>query len=461
MSTGTKRERGLGLGWILAAPIFLCNPNFIVIDVLPDWIGYFLLCCGLSKLGELNGSVGAAVTAFRRMIWIDAAKLLAILWIFGMSVTSERTASMLLWTFVFSVLELIFVIPAYSKLFDGLTEIGYFYPNTSLFESSDRQKKKSRTDRIKAFTVFFVAAKAILTVLPEFAELTNASYDESAGTVNLYRYIGVMRMLAWIPVLVIGIIWLIRTVRYFRTVLKDRVLMDGLQEAYQRDVAPKVGLFVGKTVRCGAALVVAALCLTLDLRLDGQNCFPDFFAAVVLLLAFCVLQKRERQSGRLWIAAVLCYTAFAIAGAVADTSFFSHYQYNSLIKNEAAMQTYGVLFLLNIGKYLSLLWSLLCLLGKLRTVVERHTGSVAGRERLSEQENSMAQALQKELMGEFRTAWIGTACYVLAEIVRDLFVPNAAVLELLPWGFGLLAVGLWIRAFAALNHAIATKYMLE
>ena len=86
-----------GLLWMIPAFCFLFNPNISVIDFLPDFIGYFFLCIGLSKMADLNEELYEARSAFLRMILIDAGKILAILWIFGMEASGERSSSFLLW----------------------------------------------------------------------------------------------------------------------------------------------------------------------------------------------------------------------------------------------------------------------------------------------------------------------------------------------------------------------------
>ena len=90
---------------LCASFIFFFNPNVIVIDILPDFIGYMLLCGALLKLSDFNDTVGEAVGGFKKMILVDGAKWLAVMWIFGISSPDERTSSMLLWSFVFCVLE--------------------------------------------------------------------------------------------------------------------------------------------------------------------------------------------------------------------------------------------------------------------------------------------------------------------------------------------------------------------
>ena len=166
-----KEKKMIGIGYLTLAFLFLFNPNLTLIDPLPDFIGYILLCAGIYRLSDIHDRVGEAYKAFKKMIFIDAGKWIAVFWVFGMSVPSERNTSVLLWTFVFAALEFIFLVPAYIKLFDGLTQVGYLYPCKAVF---GKNEKRSRADRMRALTVVFVIVKAVLTTLPEFADLTNA-----------------------------------------------------------------------------------------------------------------------------------------------------------------------------------------------------------------------------------------------------------------------------------------------
>ena len=88
-----SKSDSMGWGMIAVGLLFLFNPNINIIDVLPDFIGYIFLCLGGAKLTDLNESIDRALSAFRKMILIDAGKWLALMWVFGMSVTSERNSS--------------------------------------------------------------------------------------------------------------------------------------------------------------------------------------------------------------------------------------------------------------------------------------------------------------------------------------------------------------------------------
>lgn len=450
----TKTKKNLGMGTITLALIFLFNPNVTVVDVLPDFIGYALLCAGLGQLGDVHESIGGAVSVFRKMILVDAAKLISILWIFGMTVPAERSSSILLWTFVFGILEMILLIPAYKKLFHGITELGYFYPNTSIFN-------EKKTDQIQRLTVTFVCVKAILSFLPEFADLSQGEYDETAvaSFTNLYRFVGLLRALAFVPVLVVGIVWLCRSIRYFASLRRDTSLMESLQSRYDERVRPKVGLFVERRFRMSFALLMIALVLTLDLRIDSQNMLPDFLAAIAFAVLFLQMSQTPLRWG--WLGAVLPYLALSAFASGAENYFFAHYRYGLLIKNDTALLAYVIVVVANALKGIAFLAVIALLLRRLSRIITEHTGYVVGREYHNNNEEKMIADLHADLKRDLRRAGLGALLYVLADICYDLFVPRVGFFVVIPTVFGAVCVLLFARALWAIGDAVRTKYMLE
>ncbi|MBO7303172.1 MAG: hypothetical protein J6U68_03190, partial [Clostridia bacterium] len=156
-----KKEKSFKIFWgaFAIAFVFLFNPNVAIIDPLPDLIGYLILSLALTKAAMINETLYDAKRSFERLVILDAGKLIAIVWTFGIEAASERDTSLLLWSFVFGVLEVLLAIPAYVKLFEGFTLFGNFHPNTSILGIKE-SKKKSHTDFFKALSVFFVIFKA-------------------------------------------------------------------------------------------------------------------------------------------------------------------------------------------------------------------------------------------------------------------------------------------------------------
>ena len=152
-----KSKREAQIPWIAfsVAFLFIFNPNISIVDLLPDFFGYIILSVSLVKLSMISEGLVEARKAFERMIIIDGAKLLALIWVFGIDVSSARSSSLLLFSFVFGVFEIIFLAPAFIKLFEGFGELGNFHVNTSI-HGSKKNGGKSYTEKIRNFSVFFV-----------------------------------------------------------------------------------------------------------------------------------------------------------------------------------------------------------------------------------------------------------------------------------------------------------------
>ncbi len=453
-------HRCLGLIWCFPAAFFLFNPNFNIIDIFPDFIGYFFLSLAFSKLGELNESVSAAVSSFRKMILVDLGKWAIVVWVFGMSVPAERNSSLLLWSFVFAVVEMVFAIPAFIKLYGGLTQIGFICPNQSILEAN-KKRRKSRTDRMKGATIFLVVAKGALSTLPELADLTNTSYDETARFVNLYRFIGVMRILAFLPMLIIGIVWMVRFCRYFNRLRKDRLLWDGLIERYNTEVLPRTGLFIRRNFRSTVALILFGLALTMDFRLERVNLLPDFFAAFVLILAVFKLKKYLDLPGRRGWLGVILYLFASGAEAMLEKYFFENYTYYAVLRSTKAELAYGMWVGSVAVKNVMFLFAILSLWLCVRRTISLHTGYVEGKEHIGEREEKMVKSLRGELNVTMIPAIAAAVIYAAADVCYPLFDRVVGFMGLVQVIGALLCLIVFARALFAIRTAVDTKYMLS
>ena len=72
MTTDNNRKKiGFSFMSIAVACVFLFNANINIIDLVPDIIGYLIICVALLKLSNLNEDVAQAAKFFRYMIiWL-------------------------------------------------------------------------------------------------------------------------------------------------------------------------------------------------------------------------------------------------------------------------------------------------------------------------------------------------------------------------------------------------------
>ena len=124
--TGNKKQlRTLKTGWLIFAVVMLFNPNVNLIDILPDFIGFFNLAKFFEKAADCAPYFEEARSAFMKLGYISLAKIpaLAIVVIVrsGNVIDNDIIALMAL---IFAVLELLYLIPVTKSLFDALTYLG-------------------------------------------------------------------------------------------------------------------------------------------------------------------------------------------------------------------------------------------------------------------------------------------------------------------------------------------------
>ena len=466
---GAKKAKSLGIPWgmLALAFAFIFNPNISVVDPLPDFVGYIIISLALGKAAMLNPTLAEAKIAFERMILIDAGRLLAIIWIFGMESLSERNVSILVWCFVFAVLEGIFLIPSYLKLFKGISEIGDFYPNNSIHGKAGKGRK-SYTEKIKGFTVFFTALKAVLAVLPELSALGTSSIDEVGNAHNLYRYIGVMRAFCVIPVLAVGIIWLVKVLKYFLRLRKDSELNTALVEAYAVKQNDRRGIFVKKYVRTACWMLVASAVLTLDFRLEEVNVIPDILVLTCFVPALFFFAKAADIKKKNVLILSGAYGVSAILASLLEGHYIENYTYNAMNKDAEAFIFYliWVVAVALQGVVLVILTS--ALFKEIKAVTAEHTGCVTGRTVYTEGEQAQIDELHTEINKGFNQALDVLVLYVVSDVLYTLYGAfyafvnvNMGFLNVINLACGIFFVGMTVRAVDDLKEAVDTKYMFE
>ena len=462
-----KKSARIPWGAIALAFVFIFNPNVNIVDPLPDVFGHIILALSLVKLSMVCPALTDARRAFERMILIDGAKILALLWVFGIEATSERNSSLMLWSFVFGMLEIGFLAPAFVKLFDGLSELGDFHTNNSI-HASKKKNGQSYTDSLKKFSVFFVIFRAIMVVLPELTNLTTTSYDEHSLFFGMYRYIGVLRGICFIPVFVVGAIWLSKVISYFNRIRRDKTLCESVSNAYAQKILPKQGIFTIRNVKAATWFFVAAAVLTIDFKIDDSNIFPDIFVALFMIPALVYFCKSSKLKARASYLLIGLYGALSVLSTLAEAYFDANYSYNVMEKSQEAFTVYLVYVGFVALKSIFFISMLAVIFRQIRTVVADHTGYVLGREIHSEGERTRTAELQAELNKNFVRVIDVAIVYVLSDILCSLYGAFYAFMDKnMGWfsviniACAIIFISVSVRAVGELRESVQTKYMLE
>ena len=443
--------------------IFLFNPNVAIVDILPDFIGYILLCLSLVSLSDINETIASALSTFKKMIYIDFARILAILWIFGMSLTTERNSSILLWSFVLGILEIVFAIPAFIKLFKGLAELGYLYENLSVINSDSQEySRKNPTDKIKRLTVVFLSFKAILSFLPEFADITSSQYSENSEMVDLYRYIGIMRILAFIPVLILGIIWILKCNSYFRSINKDKVFVDRLNEIYNKNILPKKGIFIKRNILISFVVLLTAVVFSFDSRLEYVNILPDFVCGALMVVFFKVLSKKTKFKTKPALLTSYAYIAVSVVAYSLEILFFKNYYYSAIYRSEKAMSAFIVMAAFACLSSVIFLVLNLFTLKALDGVIDQHTGiaSVNNEGNMCAQQK-ISDSIKKELRKYSLYCLCASVLYVISDICYAIFAKDASYMFFINTICAVVYIVAFVKLYLEISEAVNSKYILE
>ncbi|MBO7360229.1 MAG: hypothetical protein J6V48_03790 [Clostridia bacterium] len=316
--TGTDKtqnaRRYMRFGIILAAPFFLFNPVYAVIDPLPDWIGYVILCVALSRFCDVNGHFDSAHRSFFRLALVDALKPFSVIVIFAGMDLSERSTMMLLATFVSAVVELLLAVPGFNDLFEGITVFSESGGGTEAL-------KGARTRTVRIMTTVFLIVREALACLPEFAVLSGQGYDDSRFDWSVFT--AFFRTAAIMLCFVAGIVWLVSAVGYFSKICSDGEFFEAAAGIFRERIADRPGVQIRRRIGFILIFFSAFFLLSADFQIDGMNVIPDLLCAAAGAGFFLTV----RRLGRRWIDGTVMSFVYAVLAAV---SWFFSYRFHSV-----------------------------------------------------------------------------------------------------------------------------------
>ena len=315
--TRTKKlNRYLGIGYITAGACFLFEPYIGIVDILPDCLGYLLMLIGFYRLADLDDRLADAVKGMRNLALVGLARIVAMFLAFGFVSPSEQPVFMLLALFTLAVLDCIVLVPVWKNISGGLLYMGSRYDATVMFDRrgpGGKNRTYNMVERYTATTIVFFILREALAVLPEVTVLSHEKGGAELGQgTHYYDFVGLFRMLGITLSLILGIVWLILTIRFIHRLKGDKPFFERLTEKYRTDVLPHHDMWARRAVRASMICLIVATALSLDFYLDGINMVPDILAAMLMLLSVWFLRQYAGKN----IPAILATVAYGICSAV-------------------------------------------------------------------------------------------------------------------------------------------------
>ena len=401
-----RMKKNVGFSLMPLAFLFLFEPRYTLIDPLPDFIGYLLLCAAIINLADINPRIYESFLGFRKAILVSALKYVSLYllysfvsesagtpvydgsenWVVGAFHESEMAVGILLFVFVFGLFELVVLLPAYRSLFEGLLSLGMYNDGTAIYlkkitkrERIDkktgkktvyiRESKRNLTEKAFFLTVFLILSQVLANVLPELTTLvTNTSYE----------FVVHLRVLLIFLIVPVCITWFIRMAVYCAKIRKDTVFIANIAQKYRIQAEQNPELYTVRRLITGISAMIVATMLCLCLYVNDVKVIPGFIFAIVLFFSAIILRKNSRK----WLAVAI---AAAVNSTVSSAVYFATVKCfaDSSMSNSEAYTAYNIILGLTVAESVMFIITFCLTLAMIWDIYKIHTDICFAREQRS------------------------------------------------------------------------------
>ena len=286
-----KKQR-LGMGWLIPGAVMLANPVVAFYDILPDCMGYLLVCVALFRFADLNSYIADALKRFRTLIWVSMGGLLMQYFIYNVLAKQpglkpqEIPTMVLLCSFVIAVPQIYFAVPAWRDLFRGFWQLAERHGGQAVFHYGKRNT--NLCERMRRASGVLVVLLALLPILPEFSVLTTFEYEFEKLPFDWYQFIWLFRVSAIMVLTVLFLVWIVRLVRFTLLFTRDSVMMDSIIERYEHDILPQSDMLSLRRLRFGIVFLVIGAALTVNICIEEKILVPSILCALFAVIGVLI-----------------------------------------------------------------------------------------------------------------------------------------------------------------------------
>ena len=332
---------------ITLAIVLLANPAINIIDIMPDFIAFFILARLIGRADRIVPYFAETKSALIKLGIISLCRIPATLIMFANMRTGRDILP--LFTLIFAVLEVIFLVSAVKNGFNALFYLGERKGNGALIApiklSEDKNGKAVTlsTSLLCTITHFFAVAKVVVPVLPELCMLTFSSDLTTKRARSIYP-IAIIASVSLI--LVFGIVWGHMCRKYVKSVREGSDIGEMLNEIAGEEKMLRIEKELSvRGMLLGSVMLFIATIATIDLSFDdvlgGLDLVPHFlFVIFAFLAARRLFGKSGAVMGYLVPASAILAGVLGIVQQIFHIRFTDSYELRDLVDYAAAKEAY-------------------------------------------------------------------------------------------------------------------------
>ncbi len=355
-----KKEKIKGVGLIIFCLVMLFNPNVKVIDILPDFIAYFILARMITEITDVIPHFDDLRIKLNQLGILNVCRIPA-----QMLITMAHTKNaadndiVTVLTLSFGVLEAILIAYAITHLFNGLFYMGERTNASVLIKPFELSSgRRMSPEELRVLTFIFGISKCALAVIPELLLVSPSPDTPPTALIYRFRALYPYTIILCVTVsLIIGICWLRRAKRYVRAVAAMGAFSSAVKEFYtaeQFERVEKKRILRGKLKALN--LMTIATVFSLEMVFEDFrriNLFPHFIFSLLLIFGFTSLVKRSGNCLTVKIFGGI-YSAVALVGYITSIVFLSKFQYSDMLYFNDARLLYSSVALVSILEFIAL-----------------------------------------------------------------------------------------------------------
>jgi hypothetical protein len=433
------------LRYFIIASIFLFNPIFSMVDILPDFIGYFLIMRAFSNASYVYDNVYDAYRSARTMFLLTLGKFGCL---FLLPFTDDTMT--LVMSFTFGAVEILFGVTAFTRIFDSLSYIIARTGSDSNIQGFEKMKKSS---------ISFLVIKLVCAFLPDLSLLTGSEIKPNyAIPISRFRplFLGFFGIIA----LIFGIVWLVKFIRFFKkAATKD--LQQKIDEEFKAKKEEKPGIFLAKNIIFAIFALAIGSVFVVDLNIDNVNILPDFIFSAVVLLVIAVLFKNKRITfnaitGSMLLASV-GHIVFGVLSFIYSVKYSNSYSsIEAVISIPQAEEAYLKVEIFTLFEAISFFVLAICIILMFKNFSSKHIT-----ENASAFSENGAEAFLKEfdqnIQGKLMLAVISAFLSTVTAIIAVFFRPYSNGINALSAIGALAFVITFIRLLLIFNDEVYDK----
>lgn len=311
--------------YFVLSALFLFNPLVSIFDIFPDFIGYFLLMKAFSDASYVYDNASETHDALKKMGIISVIKVVCLI------ILPNTDATMaLVFSFTFAILEVMYGIGAFQKLFDTTSFICL---------RCDEDRFVAKSEGLKKFTIGFFITRIVCATVPDLFTLFLS--DPQNAWKARFRTLAFVFAVAL--ALIVGIIWFVRFVSFFKKTLTDDV-NSKIKSAFVEEMKDRQTVFFSKDFIFAIGILLISMIFAIDFSVDNVDLLFDFILAPLVLIAYKFLSKKGHIGKGKWekllvISSVLHFVV-SVANVVFNARFFKIHISTSTLRAESARADY-------------------------------------------------------------------------------------------------------------------------